>query len=84
MTNTRRGGEFAPGLSLFPPNCRRGEGLKEKRGAILFQFPVVGQDRSSHQKKKWSLRLESFLSLWDSLKAEIFVILCLPECTLST
>lgn len=37
MTNSRKEGEFAPGRSLFPPHCHRGEGLSEKTGAIRFQ-----------------------------------------------
>lgn len=41
MTNSRREGEFAPDLSLFPPHCGRGERLNEKRGAILSQPPGV-------------------------------------------
>ena len=41
MTNSRREGEFAPDLSLFPPHCGWGERLNEKRRAILSQPPGV-------------------------------------------
>lgn len=45
MMNVRRKGELVPDQSLLPPAPPKGdEGLNEKRGAILSQPSVVGQE----------------------------------------